>query len=409
MVRTFARDVDDIRLTLHQNTELGLAAARRVAALVALSALTDAELGEFDAVFAPGGHGPMVDLAENPDVGRLLAALQARRAPIAALCHGPAMLLAAPERADGLWLFDGYRLTSFTDEEEDQTEPGLLGLAWLLDVALKNAGAVFDDGPRHDVDAAMAVTGSPMAVTIHPFVINDRGADVLRSVLADLLRAFPDLMISVSRVITTGDVVTALFKAEGTQAARFGLNGSWRNMATFGQLDELRHAAVTTFFGHEFVGKDAQYDWTQKAFHTNDWVTISLRNLFDAMMISSNVVDIAIELPLTFETGFTNLQFVALAADALASGDVNFANMISSIQTDEARHSQQGGPTLEILASSTWAHGDSRGSDPRGARPARRRRRLPRRLAVGAGLAAGRHHRKRPRAAARDRLHRLAP
>lgn len=224
VVRTFARDVDDIRLTLHQNTELGLAAARRVAALlerhgrtaaqahqivsaaaktawrqdrqlaevlaqdsslgltpaqvqaevdaqraesqnlaneraarlrsipgfqhpVALAALADAELGEFDAVFAPGGHGPMVDLADNPDVGRLLAALQARRAPIAALCHGPAMLLAAPERADGLWLFDGYRMTSFTDEEEDQTEPGLLGLAWLLDVALKNAGAVFDDGP----------------------------------------------------------------------------------------------------------------------------------------------------------------------------------------------------------------------------------------------------------------------
>jgi putative intracellular protease/amidase len=224
VVRTFARDVDDIRLTLHQNTELGLAAARRIAALlerpgrtaaqahrivsaaaktawrqdrqlaevlaedgslgltlaqlqaeveaqqtdsqnlsnerlgtlrtlpgfqhpVALSALTDAELAQFDAVFAPGGHGPMVDLADNPDVGRLLAALQARRAPIAALCHGPAMLLAAPERADGLWLFDGYRMTSFTDEEEDQTEPGLLGLAWLLDVALKNAGAVFDDGP----------------------------------------------------------------------------------------------------------------------------------------------------------------------------------------------------------------------------------------------------------------------
>ena len=35
------------------------------------------------------------------------------------------MLLSAPERADGLWLFDGYRMTSFTDEEEDQTEAGL--------------------------------------------------------------------------------------------------------------------------------------------------------------------------------------------------------------------------------------------------------------------------------------------
>ena len=236
VVRTFAHDVDDIRLTLHQNTELGLAGARRLAALlqaagdepgdepgnehgrtaaeahrivsaaartawrqdrqladvlaedsslgltreqiqaevdaqradserlaaeryralqaipgfqhpVALSSLTDADLADFDAVFTPGGHGPMVDLAGNPDAGRLLAALHRRHAPIAALCNGPAVLLSAPERADGLWLFDGYRMTSFTDEEEDQTEPGLLGMAWLLDVALKNAGAVFDDGP----------------------------------------------------------------------------------------------------------------------------------------------------------------------------------------------------------------------------------------------------------------------
>jgi len=226
VVRTFAHDVDDIRLTLHQNTELGLAAARRVAALLqaggpdrtatqahqivsaaakiawrqdrpfadvlaeddssgltreqiqhevdeqradsqrlsderyrtllqipgfqqpaALSSLTDEQLAEFDAVFAPGGHGPMVDLAGNADVGRLLAALHRRRAPIAALCHGPALLLSAPENASGQWLFDGYRMTSFTDEEEDQTEAGLLGMAWNLDTALMNAGAVFDDGP----------------------------------------------------------------------------------------------------------------------------------------------------------------------------------------------------------------------------------------------------------------------
>ncbi len=239
VVRTFAHDVDDIRVTLHQNTELGLAAARRVAALLeagrhsaaeahqivsgaaktawrqdrlfatvlaenpvladgsphgltraqiqqqadaqradserlsaeryralqeipgfrrplALSSLTGAELDGFDAVFAPGGHGPMVDLADNPDVGRLLAAMHAKRAPIGALCHGPAMLLSAPERADGHWLFDGYRLTCFTDEEEDQTEPGRLGLAWRLDTALKNAGAVFDDAPSAWVSHVVA-------------------------------------------------------------------------------------------------------------------------------------------------------------------------------------------------------------------------------------------------------------
>ena len=43
VVRTFARDVDDIRLTLHQNTELGLAAARRVAALLQANGRTAAE------------------------------------------------------------------------------------------------------------------------------------------------------------------------------------------------------------------------------------------------------------------------------------------------------------------------------------------------------------------------------
>jgi len=74
---------------------------------------------------------------------------------------------------------------------------------------------------RHDVDAAIALVDSQAAVTVHPFGIDTRGADVLRGVLADLVRAFPDLMITVSRVITTGDVVTVLFKAEGTQAAGY--------------------------------------------------------------------------------------------------------------------------------------------------------------------------------------------
>jgi len=225
VVRTFAVDPDDIRFTLHHATELGLAAARRLAEIlqskglsrhearglvskaaklawrqdrtiaevfsgdefagrltdaeveeavaaqrrdserlaaerkakldaipgvqrpVDLRSLSDEDLAGFDAVFAPGGHGPMVDLADNADVSRLLVALHEKAAPIASLCHGPALLLSAPERADGQWLFDGYRMTCFTDEEEDQTEPGRLGLPWYVDTALKNAGAVFDDGP----------------------------------------------------------------------------------------------------------------------------------------------------------------------------------------------------------------------------------------------------------------------
>ena len=67
-----------------------------------------------------------------------------------------ALLLSAPERPDGQWLFDGYRLTCFTDEEELQTEAGLLGMAWFLDTALKNAGAVFDDAPAAWVSHVVA-------------------------------------------------------------------------------------------------------------------------------------------------------------------------------------------------------------------------------------------------------------
>ena len=81
--------------------------------------------------------------------------------------------------------------------------------------------AFLDALARHDVDAAMALVDSQAAVTVHPFGLNDKGADVLRTVLADLERAFPDLMLTVSRVIPTGDVVTALFKAEGTQSADY--------------------------------------------------------------------------------------------------------------------------------------------------------------------------------------------
>jgi len=145
---------DLVRTTAEQKQASVDLAATRKAAIdsiegfqkpLRLSDLTEDEMDEYDAMFVPGGHGPMVDLYENPDIGRLLTVLHTKGAGIASLCHGPAMLLSAPERYDGQWLFDGYRMTCFTDEEENQTEAGRLGMAWYCDTALKNAGAVFDD------------------------------------------------------------------------------------------------------------------------------------------------------------------------------------------------------------------------------------------------------------------------
>ena len=132
-----------------------VANARRVADTLAaipalqhprnLAELTDEEIGSCDGVFIPGGHGPMVDLADNPDMGRVLRLFHEAGKTVAALCHGPAALLSAPQ-VDGIWMFDGYKMTAFTDEEEDQTQAGRIGMLWYLEDALKNRGAVFDDG-----------------------------------------------------------------------------------------------------------------------------------------------------------------------------------------------------------------------------------------------------------------------
>ncbi|OZI77112.1 DJ-1/PfpI family protein [Bordetella genomosp. 12] len=114
---------------------------------IALSSLSDEQMAQFDALFVPGGHGPMVDLPDNADVSRLLRILHNDGKIISSLCHGPAMLLSAPDRADGQWMFEGYRLTSYTNDEEDQNRIGQLGMTWYLADALQNAGAIFDDAP----------------------------------------------------------------------------------------------------------------------------------------------------------------------------------------------------------------------------------------------------------------------
>lgn len=114
---------------------------------VRLGALSDAQILAFDCLFIPGGHGPMVDMANNQDVGRVLCLLHEHDKTIACLCHGPAALLSAGETPHGRWVFDGYKLTSFTDEEESQTRLGLKGFPWYVESALKNAGAVVDHAP----------------------------------------------------------------------------------------------------------------------------------------------------------------------------------------------------------------------------------------------------------------------
>ena len=131
--------------------------------------------------------------------------------------------------------------------------------------------------------------------------------------------------------------------------ARFGKAPGMRNMATFGLMDETRHGQIQLYFPHEYVNKDRQFDWAHKAMHTNEWAAISARHMFADMMSTRDATSVAIMLTFAFETGFTNMQFLGLAADAAEAGDITLSNLISSIQTDEARHAQIGAPALKIL------------------------------------------------------------
>jgi putative intracellular protease/amidase len=115
--------------------------ARAVEGMAELRApvkLSEVDLDDFAAVFYPGGHGPMEDLAVDADSGRLLAAALDSGKPLAVVCHGPAALLAAV-RADGSNAFAGYRAAAFTNAEEIQG--GLAErAAWLLQDRLTEAG-----------------------------------------------------------------------------------------------------------------------------------------------------------------------------------------------------------------------------------------------------------------------------
>ncbi|MFT3731848.1 MAG: toluene monooxygenase [Hyphomicrobium sp.] len=130
---------------------------------------------------------------------------------------------------------------------------------------------------------------------------------------------------------------------------RFGKAPGMRNMATFGSLDETRHSQIQMFFGYEFIGEHRAFDWAHKAPNTDNWVVISERHCFDDVEHTRDAVSSAIMTNFSFEQGFTNLQFIALSADAKKYGDYSFSAMLQTVQSDEARHSQIGEPLIEIM------------------------------------------------------------
>jgi putative intracellular protease/amidase len=87
-------------------------------ALAHTGKLADVDAAEHDAVFYPGGHGPLWDLAQDPHSLQLIQRMLRDDKTVAAVCHAPGVLWRA-QGADGASVVKGKRVTGFTNSEED--------------------------------------------------------------------------------------------------------------------------------------------------------------------------------------------------------------------------------------------------------------------------------------------------
>ena len=118
------------------------AAAQGVLATTGKLAVVNA--ADFDAVFYPGGHGPMWDLAEDKASIALIEAMAAAGKPVAAVCHAPAVLRHV-KAADGSPLVKGKQVTGFTNTEEEAV--GLTKVVpFLIEDMLKENGGHYSKG-----------------------------------------------------------------------------------------------------------------------------------------------------------------------------------------------------------------------------------------------------------------------
>lgn len=133
-------------------------AAKR--ALAATLKLSDVCPADYAAVFYPGGHGPLWDLAEDKNSIALIEALYGAGKPVGAVCHAPGVLrhVAAP---DGSPLVKGKAVTGFSDTEESAV--GLTNVVpFLVEDELKKNGGIYTKGPDwqpYVVCAGTLVTG----------------------------------------------------------------------------------------------------------------------------------------------------------------------------------------------------------------------------------------------------------
>lgn len=122
--------------------------------------LSQVRAEDYDAIFFPGGHGPLWDLSIDEHSIALIEAFYQQQKPVAAVCHGPAVL--APTRdANGEPLVKGKKVTGFTNTEEEAVQLTHI-VPFLVEDRLKELGAIYSkagDWQPYVVRDGLLITG----------------------------------------------------------------------------------------------------------------------------------------------------------------------------------------------------------------------------------------------------------
>ena len=122
--------------------------------------LSQVSAADYDAVFYPGGHGPLWDLNKDENSIKLIEDFWKNKKPVAAVCHAPAVLLNVKDE-DGQPLVHGKKVTGFTNEEEEAVKPTKV-VPYLLEDELKAKGGVYSKAANwssYVVQDGLLITG----------------------------------------------------------------------------------------------------------------------------------------------------------------------------------------------------------------------------------------------------------
>ncbi|MGV2865168.1 type 1 glutamine amidotransferase domain-containing protein [Achromobacter sp. AGC39] len=139
--------------------------AQRV--LAGTQRLADVQAADYDAVFYPGGHGPLWDLAEDAKSVALIETMLAAGKPVSAVCHAPGVLRHA-KTADGKPLVQGRQVTGFTNSEEAAVQLTDV-VPFLVEDELTRLGGLYSRGPDwqpYVVCDGLLVTGQNPASSV---------------------------------------------------------------------------------------------------------------------------------------------------------------------------------------------------------------------------------------------------